>query len=54
MVLLSTNPNPSKSHFATPYDSQQGIPDNVSTFLVIVFLLFFVYVVLRVRKSLKK
>lgn len=51
--FIGLSPNPGKSSFATPYDSQTGIPENVATIVVVFAVLLFLYIGIRVWIALK-
>jgi hypothetical protein len=43
-----------RSQYAKPHDSQQGIERNTATFIFVLIIVVAVYVIIRVRKELKK
>jgi hypothetical protein len=46
--------NPSKGSIANTYVSTNHISNNLGIYISIVFLLFVIYIILRVRKSFKE
>jgi hypothetical protein len=45
--------NPDLPELGKPYDSTQGLTTNVQLFILIFGLAFILYIILKVRKSLK-
>ena len=51
--LAQTTLNPRKGTFSVPHDSVSGVPPTAAMIVTAGFLIFVVYVILRVRKSIK-
>jgi len=53
IILMLSHISYGHGYVGYNYDSQSGISDSVGGFITITFLLFILYVIIRVRKELK-
>jgi hypothetical protein len=53
-LLLDFDLNPSRGVFARPYNITQDVPDNISAYVLSAFMIFAIYVGIRVWWSLRK
>lgn len=52
-LLTIQDLNPGKATFGKPYSSTQGIPPKAQLVLLLICIVFFCYIIFKVRKSLK-
>ncbi|MDD4969727.1 MAG: hypothetical protein PHT07_09910 [Paludibacter sp.] len=53
-LLLDSNLYPSKATFGMPHNITQDVPDDISVFVLSAFVIFAIYVGIRVWLSLRK